>query len=154
MGQIVTVARRPPTKPSEGIVRLAFRFSPLRGGTKACSLQLLFALLVIFGLGAFDCVCFFLLCVRQVIRLYNHDFYPGNSVCLARQMLTYPFLNPATLGDTCVIIPAIFGNNLIDNRFVLRQLCNITLVKTNPHPLYVGCAVIRQARVSEWKLMF
>ena len=24
----------------------------------------------------------------------------------------------------------------------------------NPHPLYVGCAVIRQARVSEWKLMF
>ena len=24
----------------------------------------------------------------------------------------------------------------------------------NPHPLYVWCAVIRQARVSEWKLMF
>ena len=31
---------------------------------------------------------------------------------------------------------------------------NPCLSGCNPHPLYVGCAVIRQARVSEWKLMF
>ena len=31
---------------------------------------------------------------------------------------------------------------------------NSCLSGCNPHPLYVGCAVIRQARVSEWKLMF
>ena len=31
---------------------------------------------------------------------------------------------------------------------------NACLSGCNPHPLYVGCAVIRQARVSEWKLMF
>ena len=34
---------------------------------------------------------------------------------------------------------------------LLNEAC---LSGCNPHPLYVGCAVIRQARVSEWKLMF
>ena len=35
-----------------------------------------------------------------------------------------------------------------------RLLIEACLSGCNPHPLYVGCAVIRQARVSEWKLMF
>ena len=37
---------------------------------------------------------------------------------------------------------------------LLRLKVNPCLSGCNPHPLYVGCAVIRQARVSEWKLMF
>ena len=35
-----------------------------------------------------------------------------------------------------------------------KQLFELCLSGCNPHPLFVGCAVIRQARVSEWKLMF
>ena len=37
---------------------------------------------------------------------------------------------------------------------LLASLYEPCLSGCNPHPLYVGCAVIRQARVSEWKLMF
>ena len=37
---------------------------------------------------------------------------------------------------------------------LLGSLFKPCLSGCNPHPLYVGCAVIRQARVSEWKLMF
>ena len=37
---------------------------------------------------------------------------------------------------------------------LLRDWNEPCLSGCNPHPLYVGCAVIRQARVSEWKLMF
>ena len=36
----------------------------------------------------------------------------------------------------------------------VREKVDPCLSGCNPHPLYVGCAVIRQARVSEWKLMF
>ena len=35
-----------------------------------------------------------------------------------------------------------------------REMFVPCLSGCNPHPLYVGCAVIRQARVSEWKLLF
>ena len=38
-----------------------------------------------------------------------------------------------------------------DEKNIRNEPC---LSGCNPHPLYVGCAVIRQARVSEWKLMF
>ena len=40
------------------------------------------------------------------------------------------------------------------NIFVTASTLYACLSGCNPHPLYVGCAVIRQARVSEWKLMF
>ena len=39
-------------------------------------------------------------------------------------------------------------------KFWTRKKFKACLSGCNPHPLYVGCAVIRQARVSEWKLMF
>ena len=41
-----------------------------------------------------------------------------------------------------------------DDEILLTVMLKPCLSGCNPHPLYVGCAVIRQARVSEWKLMF
>ena len=46
------------------------------------------------------------------------------------------------------------SEGLYDPILTLKWAKKPCLSGCNPHPLYVGCAVIRQARVSEWKLMF
>ena len=56
-------------------------------------------------------------------------------------------------------VAAVYGSydrRVVFNRgqILYRDLNDPCLSGCNPRPLYVGCAVIRQAMVSEWKLMF
>ena len=71
-------------------------------------------------------------------------------------------LLPGQRFDTVGVAPLIkdieFGGLIADKAFdsnwIIEEMNEPCLSGCNPHPLYVGCAVIRQARVSEWKLMF
>ncbi len=53
-----------------------------------------------------------------------------------------------------ILIPLIGAEAVVPVISLAALITNPCLSGCNPHPLYVGCAVIRQARVSEWKLMF
>ena len=62
-------------------------------------------------------------------------------------------INTTTVDDQIVLMNSV--TSLQDGGFVVTWSSNNPCLSgCNPHPLYVGCAVIRQARVSEWKLMF
>ena len=59
--------------------------------------------------------------------------------------------SPCRLCSRC---PGTSGSPMPDSGSLRNPSLVPCLSGCNPHPLYVGCAVIRQARVSEWKLMF
>jgi len=54
--------------------------------------------------------------------LFNHNLSARNGVLSRAQVLRDPVLYAPTLGNPSVVILAAFGQNPVDDRFVVRQL--------------------------------
>ena len=88
-------------------------------------------------------------CSEQIEAMGSVAWHSESRICLLGTPSLVQYLPDAT-----AIPPHVLIDLRAPSTEMSRNIIHPCLSGCNPHPLYVGCAVIRQARVSEWKLMF